>query len=96
MRFGLDQPAFYALMDGQPHRSPPPAARDARARLVELLEGAAAQGIIDVPAETAADIVLAANVGVTLTLIGTPADDPDLGVSDHLRDAVIDSLTRPR
>lgn len=95
VQFGLDHPAFYTLMYGRPQRATtPPAAREARHSLVGLLKAAAEQGRIDIDSELAADIVLAANTGVTLTLIAKTRDGatPDLAVSSHLRDAVLAQL----
>ena len=94
VQFGLDHPAFYTLMYGHPQRrTPPAAAQEARSRLIDLLQSAVDQGAIRSPADRAADIVLAANTGVTLALIARSSSEIDLSISTQLRDAVIASLT---
>ncbi|MBO9524163.1 MAG: TetR/AcrR family transcriptional regulator [Nocardioidaceae bacterium] len=92
VRFGLENAGFYALMYGQvtPHRRPAAAAAP-RAALVGLCREAAEQGRLAVPAEQAADHVLAANVGVTLFLI--TAEEPDLALSAAVRDATVAAIT---
>lgn len=92
VRFGLDNAGFYALMYGQvtPHRRPAAAAAP-HAALTELCRVAEAQERLAVPAEQAADHVLAANVGVTLFLI--TAEAPDLGLSAQVRDATLAAVT---
>ena len=92
VRFGLDNPGFYALMYGQvaPHRRPAAAAGPAAA-LLDLCSIAKAHGRLVVSAEEAAEHVLAANVGVTLFLITAETPDPDL--AGRVRDATIASIT---
>lgn len=95
--FGLEHPAFYTLMYGRPQRdTTPPAATEARNNLIDLLNRAINDGVIELSAEIAADVVLAANTGVTLALIGrqSDGDDVDLTVSHQLRDAVIAQLAK--
>ncbi|MDG6107279.1 hypothetical protein [Dactylosporangium aurantiacum] len=59
----------------------------AHAALRERFTGAAAQGLLKVPAADAAEQVLAANVGITLTLISQP--EPDFGLSERVREAAL-------
>jgi AcrR family transcriptional regulator len=86
VEFGLTHPSFYALLYGdvQPGR-PCAVTAPATEMLVRLLEEAARQGRLRVPPAEAAAQILAANVGVTLSLIAQP--DPDL--SDRVRDAAL-------
>jgi AcrR family transcriptional regulator len=90
--FGVDNAGFYALMYGQvtPHRRPT-AAAGPQAALLGLCQKAASEGRLAIAPERAADHVLATNVGVTLFLI--TADEPDLGLSDSVRDATIAGIT---
>src|SRR5262249_47373605 len=86
VQFGLSHPAFYALLYGdvQPGR-PCAVTSTATDMLVQLLEAAARQGRLRVPPADAAAQILAANVGVTLSLIAEP--DPTL--SERVRDAAL-------
>lgn len=92
VQFGLDNAGFYALMYGQvtPHRRPA-AAAGPRTALLQLCQRAQAQERLSVPAEQAADHVLAANVGVTLFLI--TAETPDLELAARVRDATLSAIT---
>jgi AcrR family transcriptional regulator len=92
--FGLRHPAFYLLMFGtdRPGRRPP-AAAEAHDLLLKFLDRAAASGRLRVPPALAARLTLAAVTGVTLSLIGAPAEDRDPEISARMRDTLIDSLT---
>jgi AcrR family transcriptional regulator len=92
--FGLRHPAFYLLMFGsdRPGRRPP-AADEASGLLLRFLDGVAAAGRLRVPPALAAQLVLAAVTGVTLSLIGAPAEDRDPEISTRMRDTLIESLT---
>jgi AcrR family transcriptional regulator len=92
--FGLRHPAFYLLMYGtdRPGRRPP-AADEAHDLLLKFLDRAAAAGRLRVPSAMAARLTLAAVTGVTLSLIGAPAEDRDPEISARMRDTLIDSLT---
>ncbi|NYF09115.1 AcrR family transcriptional regulator [Leifsonia sp. AK011] len=74
--WGITHPSHYALMFGQvrPGVLPGPAA-EARDLLAEKLDAAAAAGLLLMPVAAAAEIILAANVGLTLQLIRQPALD---------------------
>lgn len=92
--FGLRHPAFYLLMftPGRPGLRPP-AADEAHSLLLKFLDRAAAAGRLRVPPALAARLTLAAVTGVTLSLIGTPAEDRDPEISARTREALIGSLT---
>ena len=91
--FGLEHPALYLLMYGtdRPGRRPP-AADEAGDLLLRFLSRVAAAGRLRVSPDRAARLSLAAVTGVTLTLIGTPAEDRDPELSARMRDTLIDSL----
>ena len=92
--FGLRHPAFYLLMFGTGHPGRrPPAADEAHDLLLKFLDRAAAAGRLRVPPALAARLILAAVTGVTLSLIGAPAEDRDPEISARMRDTLIDSLT---
>ena len=92
--FGLCHPAFYLLMfgPGRPGRRPP-AADEAHGLLLRFLDRAAAAGCLRVLPALAARLTLAAVTGVTLSLIGAPAEDRDPEISARMREALIGSLT---
>jgi AcrR family transcriptional regulator len=90
VQFGLDHPGFYALLYGTVERGRPCAiTAPALTRLTRLLDAAARGGRLRVAPEEAAAQLLAANVGVTLSLIAQPKDDPDRSLSERVRDAVL-------
>lgn len=95
--FGLAHPAFYALLYGRvQHGRPCAITGPALTMLGELLTAAAARGELTVPPHEAAAQLLAANVGVTLALIGQPPDAIDHGLSDRVREAQLAAVTRRR
>lgn len=94
IQFGLEHPAHYLLMYGQPvpgRRTV--AAERAAQRLRLLVERIAAAGQLAVSVETGCGMIHAAGTGVTLSLIGTAPEDRDLDLPRRLREAVIGSMT---
>ncbi len=90
VRFGLENPRFYALLYGNVERGRPSAITSpALARLTELLTATARAGRLRVAPVDAAAQLLAANVGVTLSLIAQPEDATDLSLSDRVREAAL-------
>ena len=88
VQFGLEHPSFYGLLYGRVEPGKPCAVTaPAHAALRDRLTAAAAQGLLKVPADDAAEQVLAANVGITLTLISQP--EPDFGLSRRVREAAL-------
>lgn len=83
--FGLAHPAFYALMYGAGRR--PAAAEEAYKILLHITEKIARAGRLRVPVKTAAAMIHAASVGVTLALICGDDQDPEL--SSRTRDAIL-------
>jgi len=86
--FGVANPSHYRLMHSPAVRTPPPAAAEAFRLLKEVLERCAAAGRLRVSTDVAAQMIMSANVGVTLLLISQPKiyTDPDL--SRRVRGAV--------
>ncbi|WP_447035530.1 TetR/AcrR family transcriptional regulator [Streptomyces sp. DSM 118878] len=94
VRFGLEHPSFYGLLYGRAEPGRPCAVTaPAHAALCERFSEAATKGLLKVPAEDAAEQVLAANVGVTLTLITQPA--PDFALSERAREAALAGVLNP-
>jgi hypothetical protein len=60
--------------------------------LLDLLTAVARQGRLRVSPPEAARQIVAANVGVTLSLIAQPVGDVDTAMSRQVRDAVVGSL----
>lgn len=90
VQFGLEHPTFYALLYGHIEPGTPCAiTAPAQGMLLELLTAATRQGRLKVAPADAAAQILAANVGVTLSLITQPPDGRDLGLSERVREAAL-------
>lgn len=88
--FGLENPAVYGLIYGDPVPGRvPPAARQARMVLEDLVHRIAAAGRLAIPEARAVRLIEAAGRGTTLTLLSTPPDDRDPKLSTSAREAVI-------
>ncbi|GAA0557952.1 TetR/AcrR family transcriptional regulator [Actinomadura livida] len=102
VEYGRTNPAFYTLMYGTPRT--PPIAAEAHRILLGLVGAAARAGRLRVPAGTAARMIHAAGVGVTLALIADEAGEPgkeadgaaDNELSERTREAVLAAVTVPR
>ncbi|MEV6711205.1 TetR/AcrR family transcriptional regulator [Lentzea sp. NPDC051208] len=93
VRFGLEHPSFYGLLYGRAEPGKPCAVTaPAHAALRDRFTEAATRGLLKVPADDAAEQVLAANVGVTLTLISQP--EPDFALSERVREAALAGVLR--
>jgi AcrR family transcriptional regulator len=90
VEFGLGQPAFYALMYGAGRRAGA-ASDEAHRILLQMTEKVARAGRLRVPVTTAASMIRAACMGVTLTLIASGEDDQEL--SARTREAVLAAVT---
>ncbi|MFK3981960.1 TetR/AcrR family transcriptional regulator [Micromonospora sp. NPDC050397] len=91
--FGLAHPNFYALLYGNVEPGRPCAITGpATDMLVGLLDEVARRGLLRVPPAEAAARILAANVGVTLTLITQPEHDRDRRLSGDVRDTILASV----
>ncbi|WP_458247481.1 TetR/AcrR family transcriptional regulator [Streptomyces sp. MAI_2237] len=95
MRFALEHPNHYRLMYSPELTVPPAAAQEAHALLHGILERCAAAGRLTVPPALATQMIMSANVGAALSLLTRPEQYPDPAFAERLRDAVLDSVTRP-
>ncbi|MBY8339782.1 TetR/AcrR family transcriptional regulator [Streptomyces sp. KC 17012] len=95
MRFALEHPNHYRLMYSPELTAPPAAAQEAHALLHGILERCAAAGRLTVAPALATQMIMSANVGAALSMLTRPEQYPDPQFSERLRDAVLDSLTRP-
>lgn len=97
IEFGLTYPAFYMLMYGPLHGTTQPrqnaASAEAHRLLLGLLERVAAVGRLRMPPEAAANLIQAASIGVTFTLIGTPPDERDANLAAQVREIVFTAIT---
>ncbi|MPZ60546.1 MAG: TetR family transcriptional regulator [Propionibacteriales bacterium] len=94
VQFGLEHPAHYLLMCGQPLPGRRTEAAELASQRLHMLVGRiAAAGRLAVSVETGAHMVHAASTGVTLSLIGTAPEDRDFDVPRRLREATISSIT---
>jgi hypothetical protein len=94
VQFGLEHPAHYLLMYGQPvpgHRTAP--AERASQRLHMLVSRIAEAGRLTVGVETGAGMIHAAGTGVTLSLVGTAPEDRDPSLAGRVREATINAIT---
>jgi AcrR family transcriptional regulator len=90
--FGLANPAFYALMYGDPGTRPT-AAVEAEKILHGLVQRIAEAGRLRVGVERAAGMIHAAGMGVVLSLIAAEPEDCDPGLSEATREAVLAAVT---
>ncbi|MEU3338945.1 TetR/AcrR family transcriptional regulator [Streptomyces sp. NPDC002144] len=95
MRFALEHPNHYRLMYSPELTVPPAAAQEAHALLHGILERCAAAGRLTVPPALATQMIMSANVGAALSMLTRPEQYADPQFSERLRDAVLDSVTRP-
>jgi AcrR family transcriptional regulator len=90
VRYGLSNPSFYVLLYGRIKPGVQCGVTSvAERRLIELLRHVDKAGSLKVSCEEAAHQIVAANVGVTLYLLGREEGERDLGLSDRLRDNVL-------
>ncbi|MER7567086.1 TetR/AcrR family transcriptional regulator [Streptomyces sp. NPDC048523] len=95
MRFALEHPSHYRLMYSPELTVPPAAAQEAHDLLHGILERCAAEGRLTVPPALATQMIMSANVGAALSMLTRPEQYTDMKFSQRLRDAVLDSVTRP-
>ncbi|MER7681580.1 helix-turn-helix domain-containing protein [Streptomyces sp. NPDC096934] len=96
VRFGLEQPAYYALVFG-PSRSgrPSQAGRRALVELQRMLTRVAAAGRLRMSVERATALMHAAGVGVVTTTISTPPETRDPELARVAREVVFDAMIAP-
>lgn len=86
--FALAHPNHYRLMYSG-LSTPPGAAAEAHGLLLAVLERCAAAGRLTLPPPLAAQMVMAANTGVALSMITRPELYPDAGFSVRVRESVL-------
>jgi AcrR family transcriptional regulator len=92
--FGVENPAYYALIYGEPRPGvQSPAAREAAEILAGLVRRIAQAGRLRVSEERAAHLVHSAGAGMTLQLIGLLPEQRDPALSTLARESVIEAVT---
>ncbi|MFF2125713.1 TetR/AcrR family transcriptional regulator [Streptomyces olivochromogenes] len=86
--FALLNPNLYRLMNSPAMRTPPAAALESHRILTADLRRAAEQGKLRLAPELAAQMIMSANVGVSLMLVSRPTTFTDETLSRRIRDAV--------
>lgn len=89
--FAVGNPNHYRLMYSG-LSTPPGAAAEAHGLLLAVLERCAAAGRLKVPPPLAAQMVMAANAGVALSMITRPELYPDPGFSVRVRESVLSGV----
>jgi AcrR family transcriptional regulator len=91
--YGLQYPAFYALLYGQIKPGEPcTLTSSSEEMLLGLLTPVARQGRLRTTPAEAARQIAAANSGVTLSLIAQPEEARDLAMSQQVRESVLAGL----
>lgn len=94
VRFGVENPAYYALIYGEPRPGvQSPAAREAAEILAGQVRRIAQAGRLRVSEERAAHLVHSAGAGMTLQLIGLLPEQRDPALSALARESVIAAVT---
>jgi AcrR family transcriptional regulator len=92
--FGLENPAIYSLIFGEPrpdHISP--AAEQAQTVMKDLIARIAKAGRLRVSEARAAELVYAASSGAVLYLLNLPEQERNLGLAKDMCEAVITAIT---
>jgi AcrR family transcriptional regulator len=92
LAFALANPTIYRLMHSTGVTAPSEAVEESFVLLREVLDRCATAGRLRMSTATAAQLVMAATIGMALSLITRPDQYPDRTVADRLRDAVMDSV----
>ncbi len=94
--FGLSNPAFYALMYGDPRPDAEfSAAAEGYEALHALIRRVAEAGLLRMSVEDAASMFHAAGCGVTLTLLSEKPERRDLTLSARMREVTLEAMTVP-
>jgi AcrR family transcriptional regulator len=86
--FALAHPAVYRMMYSPAFETVPGAAKEALDLLRDVLDRCAAAGLLAVSPEVAAQTIMAANIGVALSMVTQPETYHDPELSSRVRDAV--------
>ena len=94
VQFGLDHPALYSMMNGDPRPGTRwPAAELGVSILRTRVRRIATDGRLKVSEQRAMNLVIASARGAVLTLIGMPEDQRDLGMLDDVLDGLTATIT---
>ncbi|KJK44345.1 TetR family transcriptional regulator [Lentzea aerocolonigenes] len=93
--FARAHPSVYRMMYSPSFEAVPDAAKEALLLLRQVLERCAEAGRLRVDPESAAQIIMSANVGVALSIVTQPETYADPELSTQVRDAVHSRLLTP-
>ncbi|WP_262008746.1 TetR/AcrR family transcriptional regulator [Streptomyces sp. FIT100] len=93
VEFGLSMPAFYTLMYGEAREKQSPAGQEAVALLRRRIARVAHAGRLRMSVDRAVQLMHASGVGVVLSLIATPPQERDPGLSATAREQVLRTIT---
>ncbi|MEU6608954.1 TetR/AcrR family transcriptional regulator [Streptomyces shenzhenensis] len=93
VEFGLANPALYALMYGEPARTPSAAFRAGMEILMGRVRRLAAGGWLRVDEDLAAQLIHATARGAVLTWLSLPVDRRDPALLATLREAMVTTVT---
>jgi AcrR family transcriptional regulator len=92
IRFAQQRPQYFRLIWSAPFDPPTEAAREAHGALEHVLDRCESAEKLRTPPLPAAEMIMAANTGVGLSLALRPALFPDPSVSTRVRDAVFTAV----
>ncbi|MDQ6777567.1 MAG: TetR/AcrR family transcriptional regulator [Actinomycetota bacterium] len=93
VEFGLEHPALFSLMHGEPDPARPWAAQAlGESILRQRVRRVAAAGLLALSEERAIALITASARGAVLTLLATAPDRRDLGMLDDLLDGLINTI----
>lgn len=91
--FGLENPALYLLMYGEPDSQRQlDASRETEAILRDLVETVAKAGRLRTDVDAAAAMIHSTGIGVVITLISNDSTPGRTGLSQRVREAVIEAI----
>ncbi|MET9634467.1 TetR/AcrR family transcriptional regulator [Lentzea sp. NPDC006480] len=93
--FARAHPSVYRMMYSPSFEAVPDAAKEALLLLRQVLERCAEAGRLRIDPESAAQIIMSANVGVALSIVTQPETYADPELSTQVRDAVHNRLLTP-
>jgi AcrR family transcriptional regulator len=92
--FGLENPAIYSIMYGEPRPGLKSSAAEAAEHVLEqLMQRLAAAGQLRVSERRAAELLHAAACGTVFSLLALAAPERDMGLSEAAREATIAAIT---
>lgn len=92
MAFALANPKIYRLLYSPGLTAPVEAVEESFGMLRAILERCASAGLLRLSVDAAAQVVMAANVGLALNVLTRPTQYEDPGISETTREAVVSAV----